>query len=251
MRNHIFMALWCFALCLCASVPTDGSFIFMSFEFVPFEEMVQEADLIVIGKVADITCRWIEDASRPIHTYVTFEIEETIKGESAGDVIVIEFEGGAVKKPDSDEYIIDYISDRPSFFMDERDVLLLRRIEDGDDFEGKPIFSIFGAVQGKYAISGDKVVQDNGNGSPAFYIFGVWRQWYPEEEESVERYREWLKGFWPTPDDPGALPLKELLERIKVIMATTTIELTSWGKIKGRFSIDALDRNPRKPEICW
>ncbi|MCK5380612.1 MAG: hypothetical protein KAJ81_04015 [Candidatus Latescibacteria bacterium] len=247
MRKHIFMALWCFALCLCASVPTEGSFIFMSFEFVPFEEMVQEADLIVIGKVADITCRRIEDANIFIRTYVTFEVEETMKGTSAGDVIVIEFEGGAVKKPDSDEYVVISVSDTPSFFVGNRDVLFLR-ISHGHHFDDKPVFYVAGAF-GKYGIAGDKAVPELRNGFPEQYIFDAWKEGHPEESE--ESYQAWQKSFWPTPDDPKAVPLKELLERIEEISATTVIEQTSWGKIKGCFSIDALDRNPRKPEICW
>jgi len=53
---------------------------------ISLEELVKGSSHIVIGKAADITCRWAdpwtEEEDYGIYTYVTPSVDEYIKGES-------------------------------------------------------------------------------------------------------------------------------------------------------------------------
>ncbi|HDH99616.1 MAG TPA: hypothetical protein ENF74_01355, partial [Firmicutes bacterium] len=99
---------WCFGLLavVLASKPAYGAV-----EGMTLEEMVKEADIIVIGKTVDVASRLESERSGRIstmygpgcYTYVTFEVERYIKGEPVSDVIVIKHAGGEVELPIPDE----------------------------------------------------------------------------------------------------------------------------------------------------
>lgn len=59
-----------------------------------FGEVVQGAELVFEGRVTALQAQRISDGS--IHTFVTFQISEIIKGEFAGDTIELRFLGGQV-----------------------------------------------------------------------------------------------------------------------------------------------------------
>ncbi len=59
-----------------------------------FGEVVESAELVFEGRVTALQAQRISDGS--IHTFVTFQISEIIKGEFAGDTIELRFLGGQV-----------------------------------------------------------------------------------------------------------------------------------------------------------
>ncbi|HID11725.1 MAG TPA: hypothetical protein EYP17_10565 [Candidatus Latescibacteria bacterium] len=226
--------------------------------------MVKEADIIVIGKTVDATSRWETERSGQVflYTYVTFEVERYIKGKSAGDVIVIKHAGGAVEIPIPDEpgvielpsgftrevteedieyykglkekfgdaypaFIVGQLrSDSPTFVVGYRELLFLKR---GGTFEGKPVFGVVGAFQGKYTIVEGKAVVDWGHGL-TMEIFILSKRAELGDEGSK---RELERRFYDYPKIPkDEVPsLEELLDRIEEIMSTGVIQ-TSWGKVK-------------------
>jgi len=61
---------------------------------VTMAEMLQECQFVFEGKVVSIEAK--ENSQKRIHTLVTFEIQEIIKGESPNNTITLSFLGGTV-----------------------------------------------------------------------------------------------------------------------------------------------------------
>lgn len=59
---------------------------------ITLEEMLQNSALVFEGRVIDVQVR--ENANRVIHTQITFEIDDVIKGEVKGRKITLGFLGG-------------------------------------------------------------------------------------------------------------------------------------------------------------
>lgn len=283
MRKGILTMAWCFGLLavVFASKPAYGAV-----EGMTLEEMVKEADIIVIGKTVDVTSRWESGGRVSMYTYVTFEVERYIKGKSVGDVIVIKHAGGAAEIPIPDEPGIvtlpsgqtiefteedirryeelgwdtitvgEWVEDSPVFATGYRELLLLKK--DGSKFDGKPVFGVVGAFQGKYTIIEDKVFWNPGGSSlwgstmdieinlrrlrrklgrddiDAKKALELIRKMdidemieYGVSYEIIDNLKIFLKDFEPH----SVSPLDELLDRIREIMTTGVIQ-TSWGKVK-------------------
>lgn len=91
-RNHVilkFIAIW-MALLLMPISYGDAS----SVREVSLNEMLQQSQFVFEGTVTAIEAR--ENSQKRIHTYVTFEIKDIIKGKYHSNIITLSFLGGTV-----------------------------------------------------------------------------------------------------------------------------------------------------------
>ncbi|HLW36441.1 MAG TPA: hypothetical protein VKS98_12355 [Chthoniobacterales bacterium] len=89
-----------------------------------FEQLVQQAEFIFQGTVTNTQSVWVgEGAQRHIETYVTFQVEENVKGQ-AGSSYTIQMLGGTV----GDETF--EITDTPKFKAGDRDILFVEHNND-------------------------------------------------------------------------------------------------------------------------
>jgi hypothetical protein len=89
-----------------------------------FEQLVGQAEFIFEGTVTNTQSVWTgEGAQRHIETYVTFQVEENVKGE-AGSSYTIQMLGGTV----GDETL--EITDTPKFKVGDRDILFVEHNND-------------------------------------------------------------------------------------------------------------------------
>ena len=84
-----------------------------------FDQLVQQADVIFQGSVTDVKSVWEgEGAQRHISSYVTFQVQDSIKG-NAGASYTIRMLGGTV----GDETM--EVTDTPKFHVGDRDILFV------------------------------------------------------------------------------------------------------------------------------
>ena len=105
------------------------------------EQLTQEADLILTGRVKSIESRWNEERTL-IYTYVTISVKQYAKAISSQEQvreIVVRVRGGEVGD------IGLRVSDTPQFREGEEVFLFLR-------MENMLLFSVAGLFQGKYTI---------------------------------------------------------------------------------------------------
>lgn len=89
-----------------------------------FEQLVQQAELIFQGTVTDVRSVWEgEGAQRHIDTYVTFHIDEKVKG-NATSLYTIRMLGGTV----GDETM--EVTDAPKFKVGDRNILFVEHNND-------------------------------------------------------------------------------------------------------------------------
>ncbi len=121
-----------------------------------FDELVQEAQLIVQGTVTDVKSQFIgEGSNRHIVTFVTVSVEDALKGDP-GASYTFRMLGGTV----GDETL--EVSDAPKFKVGERDILFLEN-------NGKQFIPLVGIMHGRFHVDQDKqtgadiVLENNGN----------------------------------------------------------------------------------------
>src|SRR2546423_12269334 len=84
-----------------------------------FDQLVNQAELIFQGTVTDVRSVWEgEGAQRHIDSYITFQVEENVKG-TAGATYTIRMLGGTV----GDETL--EVTDTPKFKVGDRDILFV------------------------------------------------------------------------------------------------------------------------------
>lgn len=91
-RNHVILkhsAIWMALLLMPISYGNASSV-----REVSLNEMLQQSQFVFEGTVTAIEAR--ENSQKRIHTYVTFEIKDIIKGEYHSNVITLSFLGGTV-----------------------------------------------------------------------------------------------------------------------------------------------------------
>jgi len=89
-----------------------------------FEQLVQQAELIFQGTVTDARSVWEgEGGQRHIETYVTFNVEDSVKGQ-AGASYTIRMLGGTV----GDETM--EVTDTPKFKVGDREILFVEHNND-------------------------------------------------------------------------------------------------------------------------
>ncbi|PZR71843.1 MAG: hypothetical protein DLM73_14955 [Chthoniobacterales bacterium] len=110
-----------------------------------FDQLVSQAELIFQGTVTETRPQWTgEGAERHIVTYVTFKIEDSIKG-AAGDTYTIRMFGGTV-----DGHTME-ATDTPRFKVGDRDILFVEN-------NGTQFVPLVGIMHGRFHI------QDQGGG---------------------------------------------------------------------------------------
>ncbi len=104
-----------------------------------FEELVSRADVIFQGSVTDVRSQWVgEGAQRHIVTYVTFRVDDAIKG-SPGATYTMRMLGGTV-----DGQTLE-VSDSPKFKKGDHDFLFV-------EHNGTQFIPLVGIMHGRFRI---------------------------------------------------------------------------------------------------
>jgi hypothetical protein len=121
-----------------------------------FDQLVDQAEVIFQGTVTNVRSQWVgEGAERQIVSYVTFKVEDAIKG-SPGETYTIRMLGGTV----GDETMA--ISDAPKFDVGDKNILFVEN-------NGSQFVPLVGIMHGRFRVgpdqSGQEVVMSN-DGEP-------------------------------------------------------------------------------------
>lgn len=152
MKSHLFISVLICLLVLagmvgCALSPGAPNAPSQSsqglVEKLTLDDLALRADSILVGEVTDITVN--KEGEGNIYTMVTLSVEQPIKGETEGEV-VIRVLGGEV-----DGQAL-WVEDTPSFQSGERAVVFLNK--------GGASFAVVGGFQGKFTIRNDTVSGD-------------------------------------------------------------------------------------------
>lgn len=108
-----------------------------------FAQLVDEAELIFQGKVTAARSIWTgEGAQRVIVTFVTFKVEDTMKG-NPGESYTVRMLGGTV-----DGETIE-IADAPKFKVGDRDILFV-------EHNGSQFIPLVGIMHGRFHVKRDQ-----------------------------------------------------------------------------------------------
>jgi hypothetical protein len=112
-----------------------------------FDQLVNDAEFIFQGNVTDVRSQWIgEGGQRQIVTYVTFKVEDAVKG-SPGTSYTIRMLGGTVGD------ITMAISDAPQFKIGDRDILFVEN-------NGTQFIPLVGIMHGRFHVERDQSGQE-------------------------------------------------------------------------------------------
>ena len=104
-----------------------------------FDELVGRAELIFQGSVTNVRSQWVgEGAQRHIASYITFNVEDALKG-TPGTSYTIQMLGGTV----GDETM--EVSDGPKFTVGDRDILFV-------EHNGQQFVPLVGIMHGRFRI---------------------------------------------------------------------------------------------------
>ena len=118
-----------------------------------FEELVNRAQVIFQGVVTDVRSQWVgEGAQRSIVSYVTFKVEDAMKG-NPGSTYTMRMLGGTVGDQTME------VTDSPKFKVGNRDVLFVEN-------NGSQFVPLVGIMHGRFRVereraSGREVVTTN------------------------------------------------------------------------------------------
>ena len=108
-----------------------------------FDQLVAEAELIFQGTVTEVRSQWMgEGAEHRIVTFVTFAIEDAIKGAS-GSSYTIRMLGGTVDGQTME------VSDAPRFKVGDRDILFV-------EHSGTQFIPLVGIMHGRFHLLKDE-----------------------------------------------------------------------------------------------
>lgn len=120
-----------------------------------FDDLVTNADAIFEGTVTGLRSEWTgEGSNRHIVTYVTFKVEDAIKGATNADFTIRMF-GGTV-----DGHTME-VADAPRFKVGDRDILFV-------EHNGTQFIPLVGIMHGRFHVQADdtgaqeKIAKDNG-----------------------------------------------------------------------------------------
>lgn len=120
-----------------------------------FDQLVNNAEMIFEGTVTGLRSEWTgAGADRHIVTYVTFKIEDPIKGALGADYTIRMF-GGTV-----DGHTME-VTDTPRFKVGDRDILFVEN-------NGKQFVPLVGIMHGRFRVQQDdataqeSIAKDNG-----------------------------------------------------------------------------------------
>jgi hypothetical protein len=135
-----------------------------------FEQLVQQADVIFQGTVTNIQSIWSgEGAQRHIDSYVTFQVEDSIKG-NANSSYTIRMLGGTVGSETME------VTDAPKFNVGDRDILFVEHNEE-------QFVPLVGIMHGRFHVESDETGREfvtTGEGHPLRDVAKLGR-----EEEAV------------------------------------------------------------------
>lgn len=108
-----------------------------------FDELVAQAEVIFQGTVTGTESQWAgEGGSRRIVTYVTFQVDEAIKGEP-GASYTLRMLGGTVDGQTME------VTDSPKFKVGDRDIVFVEN-------NGSQFIPLVGIMHGRYRVQHDK-----------------------------------------------------------------------------------------------
>jgi hypothetical protein len=120
-----------------------------------FDQLVNDAELIFQGTVTELHSQWTgEGVDRHIVTYVTFQVEEAIKGAPGANYTLRMF-GGTV------DGLTMEATDTPRFKMGNRDILFV-------EHNGTQFVPLVGIMHGRFHVQQDEangresIAKDNG-----------------------------------------------------------------------------------------
>jgi hypothetical protein len=109
-----------------------------------FDELVEQAQVIFQGTVTETQSQWAgEGGSRRIVTYVTFKVDEAIKGD-AGATYTIRMLGGTVDGQTME------VTDSPKFKVGDRDIVFVEN-------NGSQFIPLVGIMHGRFHVERDNV----------------------------------------------------------------------------------------------
>ena len=112
-----------------------------------FDELVSQAEVIFQGRVTDVKSQWAgEGAGRNIITYVTFSIEDSLKGTPVQSY-TIRMLGGTVDGETME------VADAPKFKVGDRDIIFV-------EHNGSQFIPLVGIMYGRFHIKRDQAGQD-------------------------------------------------------------------------------------------
>lgn len=107
-----------------------------------FDELVDQAEIIFQGGVTDVRSQWIgEGAEHRIETFVTFKIDDAIKG-APGGTYTIRMLGGTVDGQTME------VTDTPKFKVGDRDILFV-------EHNGSQFVPLVGIMHGRFRVQQD------------------------------------------------------------------------------------------------
>lgn len=120
-----------------------------------FDELVGEAEVIFQGTCTEVKSQWVgEGGQRHIVTYVTFQVEDALKG-TPGASYTMRMLGGTVDGETME------ISDAPKFKVGEREILFV-------EHNGTQFIPLVGIMHGRFHVArgrtngSDVVLKNNG-----------------------------------------------------------------------------------------
>ena len=104
-----------------------------------FDELVGKAELIFQGSVTSVRSQWVgEGAQRHIASYVTFAVEDAVKG-NPGASYTLQMLGGTVDGETME------VSESPKFVVGDRDILFV-------EHNGQQFVPLVGIMHGRFKI---------------------------------------------------------------------------------------------------
>src|SRR5437660_7626449 len=144
-------------LLTCAGILTIGCSALATTVIPPsFDELVSRAEVIFQGTVTDVRSQWVgEGGQRHINSYVTFKVEDAIKGKP-GAQITLQLLGGTVGGETME------VTDAPKFKVGDRDILFVEN-------NGTQFVPLVGIMHGRFRVKKNAAGQDavfTNEGSP-------------------------------------------------------------------------------------
>lgn len=107
-----------------------------------FDELVNKAEVIFQGAVTDVRSQWVgEGADRRIVSYVTFKVEDTMKG-APGQTYTLRMLGGTVDGETME------VTDSPKFNVGDRDIVFVEN-------NGSQFIPLVGIMHGRFHVQKD------------------------------------------------------------------------------------------------
>ncbi len=112
-----------------------------------FDQLVGQAEVIFQGNVSDVRSVWLgEGAERHIESYITFTVEDALKGDP-GQSYTMRMFGGTVGDQSMG------ISDAPKFKIGDRDILFVEN-------NGSQVVPLVGIMFGRFHVESDQSGHD-------------------------------------------------------------------------------------------